>query len=98
MYVMLHLFNHFWSVSMLLYSPDFGLERLIELVDRTSFPWLMSNVLDNETGRPLADGKLTHTIVWQGWKIGLVCTSQFDIVKLPDFIVLLNYYLDCDLN
>ena len=32
----------------------------------------MSNVIDNETGRPLADGKVTHIIDWCGRKIGLV--------------------------
>jgi hypothetical protein len=40
---------------------DFGLETLGDLVEKTTFPWLMSNVIDNETGRPLADGKVTQT-------------------------------------
>ncbi|KAK4310995.1 hypothetical protein Pmani_017489 [Petrolisthes manimaculis] len=51
---------------------DFGLERLIEVADQTNFPWLMSNVEDNETGEPLADGVITHTLTWHGWKIGLI--------------------------
>ncbi|XP_069950309.1 mannosylglucosyl-3-phosphoglycerate phosphatase isoform X3 [Cherax quadricarinatus] len=51
---------------------DFGLERLVDVTARTDFPWLMSNVDDNETGLPLADGILTHIIEWHGWKIGLV--------------------------
>ncbi|KAF2359498.1 Calcineurin-like phosphoesterase domain ApaH type, partial [Trinorchestia longiramus] len=51
---------------------DFGLDRLIELAGKTDFPWLMSNVVDNETGRPLADGCVTHTICWHGWTIGFV--------------------------
>ncbi|XP_018022748.1 mannosylglucosyl-3-phosphoglycerate phosphatase isoform X2 [Hyalella azteca] len=51
---------------------DFGLERLIDLASDTNFPWLMSNVVDNETGRPLADGCVTHTICWHGWTIGFV--------------------------
>lgn len=54
---------------------DFGLERLIDVAERTNFPWLMSNVEDNETGCPLAGGILTHTINWHGWKIGLVGQS-----------------------
>jgi 5'-nucleotidase len=41
---------------------DFGLETLGDLVEKTTFPWLMSNVIDNETGRPLADGKVTQTL------------------------------------
>ena len=32
----------------------------------------MSNVIDNETGRPLADGKVHHIIEWGGRKIGLI--------------------------
>jgi len=51
---------------------DFGLDKLAELVEKTKFPWLMSNVIDNETGRPLADGKVHHTIEWGGRKIGLI--------------------------
>ncbi len=32
----------------------------------------MSNVVDNETGRPLAEGKVSHVLEWWGRKIGLV--------------------------
>lgn len=32
----------------------------------------MSNVIDNETGRPLGEGKISHAIQWQGRKIGLM--------------------------
>ncbi len=41
-------------------------------MEKTAFPWLISNVIDNETGRPLADGRITHIIEWWGRKIGLV--------------------------
>lgn len=51
---------------------DFGLEILAERVSETKFPWLMSNVIDNETGRPLGDGKITHVIDWNGKRIGLI--------------------------
>uniref|UniRef100_A0A1B6LIG1 5'-Nucleotidase C-terminal domain-containing protein n=1 Tax=Graphocephala atropunctata TaxID=36148 RepID=A0A1B6LIG1_9HEMI len=51
---------------------DFGLEVLSERVSETSFPWLMSNVIDNETGRPLGDGKITHVVDWNGKRLGLV--------------------------
>ncbi|XP_050733996.1 5'-nucleotidase-like isoform X2 [Eriocheir sinensis] len=51
---------------------DFGLERLVDVAERTTFPWLMSNVEDNETGKPLAGGILTHTVNWHGWKLGLI--------------------------
>lgn len=32
----------------------------------------MSNVLDNETGRPLGEGRITHVIHWNNRRIGLV--------------------------
>lgn len=32
----------------------------------------MSNVLDNETGRPLGDGRITYVVDWAGHRIGLV--------------------------
>ena len=34
---------------------DHGLDVLQKWVERTNFPWLMSNVIDNETGRPLGN-------------------------------------------
>ena len=39
---------------------------------RTECPWLMSNVTHNETGRPLADGAVHHTVDLEGRKIGLI--------------------------
>ncbi len=53
-------------------SLDFGIDTLVEHADKTSFPWLLSNVMDNETGRPLAEAKVTTTLEWWGRKIGLV--------------------------
>jgi hypothetical protein len=32
---------------------DFGIDVLKQRVEATTFPWLMSNVIDNETRRPL---------------------------------------------
>ena len=48
------------------------MDTLVEHSERTGFPWLMSNVVDNETGRPLAEGKVSHVLEWWGRKIGLV--------------------------
>ncbi|PSN51090.1 hypothetical protein C0J52_01534 [Blattella germanica] len=52
---------------------DFGLEVLSDWVSQTNFPWLMSNVIDQETGRPLGDGRITHVVDWNGKRIGLGC-------------------------
>ncbi|EFA06359.1 mannosylglucosyl-3-phosphoglycerate phosphatase isoform X1 [Tribolium castaneum] len=51
---------------------DHGLEVLSQWVAQTEFPWLMSNVLDNETGRPLGEGRITHVVHWAGHRIGLL--------------------------
>ncbi|CAB3259449.1 unnamed protein product [Arctia plantaginis] len=51
---------------------DFGLDVLSGLVAQCNFPWLMSNVIDNETGRPLGDGKITHALLCNGHKIGFI--------------------------
>ena len=48
------------------------METLQNVVNQTKFPWLMSNVIDKETNRPLADGKTYHIIDWEGRRIGLV--------------------------
>ncbi|XP_055319481.1 mannosylglucosyl-3-phosphoglycerate phosphatase isoform X3 [Sitodiplosis mosellana] len=51
---------------------DHGLEVITEHIAKTSFPWLMSNVVDNETGRPLGSGKNTHVIEHNGIKVGIM--------------------------
>ena len=62
-----------------LFSPNtyFAVTKKTDFICKTKFinlaiSRLMSNVIDNETGRPLADGKVTHIIDWCGRKIGLV--------------------------
>ncbi|CAL4059580.1 unnamed protein product, partial [Meganyctiphanes norvegica] len=51
---------------------DFGLERLENVNTATNFPWLLSNMVDEETQRPLGEAKEYHIIDWKGWKIGLI--------------------------
>ncbi|XP_041771895.1 snake venom 5'-nucleotidase isoform X3 [Anopheles merus] len=51
---------------------DHGLDILNEWVEKTNFPWLMSNVVDNETGRPLGGGKITHIMHHNEVKVGLI--------------------------
>jgi len=51
---------------------DFGLERLEDVNAATNFPWLLSNMVDDETQKPLGDAKEYHIIEWKGWKIGLM--------------------------
>lgn len=51
---------------------DFGLEVLGKWVEKCNFPWLMSNVIDNETGRPLGNGKITHILNHNNFRVGLM--------------------------
>lgn len=58
--------------SVLMKDPsqkDYGLENLVSITERTNFPWLISNVLDIETGRPLAEGKVMEVIEKNGKKV-----------------------------
>lgn len=48
---------------------DYGLENLVSVTEKTKFPWLISNVLDIETGRPLAEGKIMEVIEKDGKKV-----------------------------
>lgn len=48
---------------------DFGVENLIELIKETNFPWLMSNVVDSETKKPLALANTKHVIDFNGLKV-----------------------------
>lgn len=50
---------------------DFGVDNLCELIESTTAVWLLSNVTDRTTGKPLAGQK--HTIIeWEGHKVGLM--------------------------
>lgn len=51
---------------------DHGLDVTTKLISETIFPWLMSNVIDNETGRPLGSGRNTHVITHNDIKVGLM--------------------------
>lgn len=62
------IFKYFPSLSLL----DHGLDVLVKLIKQTDFPWLMSNVVDNETGRPLGGGKISHFILHNQISIGLI--------------------------
>lgn len=64
------------------------MDHLCEVVQKTSFPWLLSNVIDNLTNKPLADGQESCIVEWSGYKVSGVTTYSlnfnelFRIVKL----------------
>lgn len=51
---------------------DYGVDNLIDFVKRTTFPWLLSNVIDKETSNQLGDGQVFHIMERAGLKIGLI--------------------------
>ncbi|KAK9710856.1 hypothetical protein K7432_008186, partial [Basidiobolus ranarum] len=51
---------------------DFGVPNLIKLASQCSFPWLISNVYDTDTGRPIAEGKEYYIKEHNGLKLGFV--------------------------
>ena len=48
---------------------DFGVDHLEDFAEQTNFPWLLSNITDRLTFKPLADGKVTHMLDWNGVKV-----------------------------
>ena len=70
-------------------------------MSQTSFPWLMSNVVDNETGKQLADGLVHHVLDWEGRRVGLLglverewldtlATINTDQVEYEDYVTAAN--------
>jgi len=51
---------------------DFGVDNLEALASQNNFPWLISNVTDKKTGRPLASGIVTRMMDFHGRKVGLI--------------------------
>ncbi|GFQ69772.1 hypothetical protein TNCT_419261 [Trichonephila clavata] len=76
---------------------DFGVDVLTDFAVRTNFPWLISNVIDNETGKPLANGFVTYVLENKGKKFGIIglveeewlatlATIEADEVTYFDFV------------
>jgi 5'-nucleotidase len=57
---------------------DYGVDNLIEFTRRTTFPWLLSNVIDKETSNQLGDGLVYHIIERRGLKFGLIGLIEED--------------------
>jgi len=55
---------------------DFGVDVCTTLVNRCNFPWLLSNVFDKGTGKPLANSNITKILDWHGIKIGILALAE----------------------
>lgn len=84
---------------------DHGLEHLEQLAADTGMPWLLSNVYDVKTKKPLAGGIIERVIEWQGMKIGLMglvekewletlTTIEMDEVIFEDYVVVAKRILE----
>ncbi|XP_066020776.1 5'-nucleotidase isoform X2 [Pocillopora verrucosa] len=51
---------------------DFGVDELMEFSAATNCPWLLSNVIDNVTGKQLAGGEIKYITEWGERKIGFI--------------------------
>ena len=56
-------------VSFFFFS-DFGVDELMEFSAATNCPWLLSNVIDNVTGKQLAGGEIKYITEWGERKVG----------------------------
>lgn len=59
---------------------DFGMDVLLEHVNNSNFPWLISNVFDAETKRPLGDVSDKHIIQLDGLKVKLSHIPSYKLI------------------
>ena len=62
--------SSFYFLIGVTFLTDFGVDELVEFRNATKCPWLLSNVIDNMTGRQLANGEVKRIIEWFGRKVG----------------------------
>ena len=51
---------------------DFGLDVILEHIQNSNFPWLISNVFDPETKNPLGNVNDRHVIEIDGLRVGVM--------------------------
>eukprot|EP00755_Sulcionema_specki_P022013 Sspe_Gene.75476::Locus_47157_Transcript_1_1_Confidence_1.000_Length_3309::g.75476::m.75476/K01081/E3.1.3.5; 5'-nucleotidase len=75
---------------------DFGVDELIKLSEACTFPWIISNVVDNNTGEPAARGKEYHIFTMKARgghkvKVGVMGIAELEwltcVKDLPPNIV-----------
>ncbi|RKP04388.1 Metallo-dependent phosphatase-like protein, partial [Thamnocephalis sphaerospora] len=72
---------------------DFGLAMLEKLTGSCNFPWLLSNVLNSETGEPLASGKKSLILERAGLRIGFIGLVEKEwLDTIPNLPSTLEYH------
>lgn len=69
LWILIEICNILLIIFNFLYFLDFGVDLLTDFAVQTTFPWLISNVIDNETGKPLANGHVTYILENKGKKV-----------------------------
>ena len=59
---------------------DMGLDTMTDLVNKSNFPWLLSNVLDHNTKLPLCNLKRKHVVTINAIRIGIFSIAEKDWV------------------
>ncbi|XP_024050518.1 uncharacterized protein LOC112103131 [Terrapene carolina triunguis] len=57
---------------------DFGVDVLEDYIQQMKFPWLLSNVYDRVTSKPLGHGSVKKVVKWNNTKIGLMGLVEED--------------------
>ena len=78
------------------FVTDHGLMILSQLVENCTFPWLMSNVIDNETGEQLGNGKTYCVFERNNKKIGVIGLVEREWLETlptidPEELTFLNF-------
>lgn len=60
---------------------DFGVERLSVLIQETNFPWLISNVVDKITNKPLANANVKQVLQIDDLRIGLIGLVELEWIE-----------------
>ncbi|XP_063691937.1 mannosylglucosyl-3-phosphoglycerate phosphatase-like isoform X2 [Bolinopsis microptera] len=82
---------------------DFGLDDLMELKSSCNFPWLMTNVIDKETDRPLGDGMEYLVLQYKDIKVGVLglvesgwmetlSTIEMSEIEYQDYVEAADHY------
>jgi 5'-nucleotidase len=58
-----------------------GLEVMSKLIKKSNFPWLLSNVLDEDTQEPLLDLDQKVVVTLSGVRVGIFSVAEKDWVK-----------------
>jgi 2',3'-cyclic-nucleotide 2'-phosphodiesterase (5'-nucleotidase family) len=49
-----------------------GVDTLSSLIEKSNFPWILSNVIDAESKKPMVKAKRTHVVEIEDVKVNLI--------------------------